>query len=235
MKQPPDLPEPIGAVCPCCKQTLDKRPKRKKKCPHCGSYIYVRSLPSGNHHKVLVTEDGAKSIDLERERVRSTKRWLKRLDERFGVSDKDFDRHRKMLRERFGQEPGDGDVLWSLFHGVLDRSMKDGNSRTLSRLYFEMARFLYEEGRDFSHLLVQSHRMELMDYRDVISWGFVERVHIATKDDRSCQACKRLQGTVLTIEEALANMPVPCKECTYELRKGSPGWCRCMYLAVLDS
>lgn len=65
MKQPPDMPEAVVAVCPYCKQILDAQPQRKKKCAHCGEYIYVRRPSSGNGSKVLVTEEGANEIDRE--------------------------------------------------------------------------------------------------------------------------------------------------------------------------
>lgn len=32
----------LEGTCPHCLSTLQPRPKRKKKCPHCGEYVYVR-------------------------------------------------------------------------------------------------------------------------------------------------------------------------------------------------
>src|ERR1700733_3999817 len=52
----------IDAVCPNCNQRLDKKPGRKKKCPHCGRFIYVRTRPS-DEKKVLVTEAQAERIE----------------------------------------------------------------------------------------------------------------------------------------------------------------------------
>ena len=231
MKEPPDLPESVGAVCPYCKQILEMRPKRKKKCPHCGSYIYVRSLPTGDHQKVLVTEDRAKEIEKEWKRVHFRKKWMQSL-QGYGLSDKDYERHKKTLRERFGQEPGDGDVIWSMFNQVVHESIAGGDSKQLRLPYFEMALFLYQEGRGFVHLLGQSHRMELTAYkRD----GFPKKVRIHTQGDKSCDACRRLHGKVFTVDDALEHMPLPCKHCTFDFQgTGQPGWCRCLYLAVVD-
>jgi hypothetical protein len=216
MKQPPDLPEPTAAVCPYCKQILDKRPERKKKCPHCHNYIYVRSKPSGDHHKVLVTENGAKRMDLDWQKVWWTNKWLRRL-EQDGLSDRHFDRVRERLRERFGQEPSDADVVWALLNEAGD--------------IFSMALFLYEEGRDFLQLLQRLRKMELMSYE---GWGRPAQVEILAGGD-SCESCKAQNGRILTVDQALKTMPLPNNTCSYELEPGKPGWCRCIYLPVFDS
>ena len=44
------------AICPYCKNKLDQRPQRKKKCPSCNNFIFVRD-------QRLVTEERAKIID----------------------------------------------------------------------------------------------------------------------------------------------------------------------------
>ena len=218
------------ALCPYCQRVLDKRPKRKKKCPHCENYIYVRRLPPKGERRVLVTEEEAEEIDSGWKQLHFRRKWLGMLQQ-YGIVDEDFDAHRKKLRERLGQEPSEADVVWSLFHEALGGSMKSGDLQALKMLYLEMALFLCEEGRDFFHLLQQSRRMELTHYKQS---GFVNNVQILTAGDASCETCQQLQGKVLTLDEALEQMPIPCKECTSELRQGRPGWCRCCYAPVID-
>ena len=215
MKAPPDLPEAIGAVCPYCKKILDKRPKRKKKCPHCQNCIYVRTLPDGDGKKVLVTEDGAKRIELDWQKVWWRNQWLRRVKQD-GSSDHDLDRVRKSLTERFGEQPTDADVVWALLNETGDN--------------FSMALFLYEEGRDFLQLLQQLRETELMRYNE---WGTPTQVEILAGDD-SCDSCKSQNGRILTVDEALKTMPIPNKSCTYELERGKLGWCRCVYLPAID-
>lgn len=230
MKEPPDMPEPVGAVCPYCKQILAKRPKRKTRCPHCGEYIHVRAPPAGDGSKALVTEQGANKIDKEWERLHYRKKWLQTLAQH-GISDKGFETHKGMLRQRFGQEPGDGDAVWSLFHEALDDSMKSGDLPELKMLYFEMALFLYQEGRQFFHLLEQSRKMELTGYEE---WGRPMQVEILAGRD-SCESCKAQNSRILTVDEALKTMPLPNRSCTYELERGKRGWCRCVYLPVVGT
>ncbi|MCX6844454.1 MAG: hypothetical protein NTX53_19505 [candidate division WOR-3 bacterium] len=49
-------------VCPHCQQRLEMMPVRKKKCPSCGQFIYVRTRPA-DRAKVLVTEAQAAVIE----------------------------------------------------------------------------------------------------------------------------------------------------------------------------
>jgi hypothetical protein len=227
MKVPPDMPEPIGAVCPYCKQVLEKKPKRKTKCPHCGGYIHVRKHPPNGQSTKLVTEQQAKRIDSERNELRFKRKWLAYLVQ-YGVREIDFDNQRKKLRSTYGQNPGGGDLVWSLFQGALHAAIKSGDVGELQMLYLDMALFLYEEGREFFVPLQQSLRMDVLYYKE---HGFKGKLQIRVSDD-CCQACRKLAGDIFTLDEALEQMPIPCKECTRQRYGGRPGWCRCQYYTV---
>jgi hypothetical protein len=68
MSKPSDLGlQKIGfvdAICPYCSSALEKKPGRKKKCPDCGNFIYVRTRPI-DRERVLVTE--AQIAEIERQ------------------------------------------------------------------------------------------------------------------------------------------------------------------------
>lgn len=49
-----------------------------------------------------------------------------------------------------------------------------------------------------------------------------------------CQACIKLTGKVMVIDDALKEMPIPVKDCTFNLHGKVPGWCRCRYVAYFD-
>jgi len=60
----PDLMKPLGnveAICPYCSKSLEKKPKQRSKCPHCGNYFRVRTRPQ-DRQQVLVTEEQAEEI-----------------------------------------------------------------------------------------------------------------------------------------------------------------------------
>jgi len=214
------------AVCPYCKKVLEQQPLRKKKCPFCKNFIYVRTLPS-NRGKVLVTEDEAKKINLEWEKVNLRNKWLNNLKQ-YGITEKDFHIHKDKLSKKFGQEASGQDVIWSIFNELLTK-IKD--LHTLKMIYYEMALFLNEEGKDFFTVLQQSAKMELMQFKKE---EFTKKVRILTAGEDSCEACQRLENMVFTIEEALEKLPIPCKECTRKLYDKTRGFCRCCYVAEIE-
>jgi DNA-directed RNA polymerase subunit RPC12/RpoP len=60
----PDLMRPLGNVkpiCPYCNKPLEKKPKQRSKCPHCGNFFRVRTRPQ-DRQQVLVTEEQAEEI-----------------------------------------------------------------------------------------------------------------------------------------------------------------------------
>ncbi len=200
MKQPPDMPEPMPALCPYCRQILDKTPKRKTKCPHCGKYIHVRAQQQ-YVGSALLTQADAHAVD-----------WARQLD----IDPADFRHKRRQLAKTLGIEAPLSDVMWSILQERGDT--------------FSMALFSYQVGKDYSSLLEESARRELMRYKD---WGSPARVEILAAAN-SCECCRAQNGSLLTVDEALKTMPLPNKSCTYELAPGRPGWCRCTYLPVLD-
>jgi len=55
----------LGTPCPYCDHPINPTPTRKKKCPHCGQFVFVRSGK-------LLTEFGAHIHDEEMPRLRKT-------------------------------------------------------------------------------------------------------------------------------------------------------------------
>lgn len=64
----------------------------------------------------------------------------------------------------------------------------------------------------------------------------VKRVSISSAGDGSCPACRKQSGKVYLIEDALKEMPIPCKDCTFDFHgvHAKVGWCRCVYIPELD-
>ena len=109
-------------------------PERKKKCPSCGRYIYVKTRPS-DRLRVLVTEEGAKQIEAERN--------LKSMTERYGISKKELEETSKRLSNKFGYPAKARDVMWAILSDRTIDSMKKGDwgklgSLSLSKPYFCM-------------------------------------------------------------------------------------------------
>jgi hypothetical protein len=200
------LPTP----CPYCGSAILKSPARKTKCLACGRYIHVRS---GR----LVTEEGAQIVD-----------WLKKI----AVTEVIFEQTQKALAAQFGKAPSHRDVLWRILNELVLRP-PSGVPRKM--VYWWMAEFTYEEGRDFQQYLRLSHEVDLAQWNASFTSSPDIRVKVLTAGSASCEPCRRLEHTLFPLEQALANGPLPTSDCSHPLRPGGrPGWCRCCYGLVFD-
>ncbi len=200
--------------CPSCGVLLARKPKRKKKCPHCGEYIRVRK---GN----LYTEKQLEVID-----------WLPRL-ERYGVTFQTFTKHFLKVMKAEGHEPEVGDVVWDILGHLLDMALSEEkpNYSRLSSIYFQLWDFArhHKPEEDSKPYLVESTRYGLLVAKKDKEAGLYERVRVYTcNDSLVCDACRALSdGPPIDIDEALRTMPVP-NQCRSE--RG----CRCWYFPVIE-
>jgi hypothetical protein len=196
----PMKPEPEPAPCPYCGVILEPRPKRKKKCPHCAQYVFVR-------RGTLLTKEEAAIDD-----------WLKQVDH-LHVTRKAFDRQRQKLGEQFGSTPSVNDTAWRILNNLLMTRQRHHDQQLI---YLEMARIVRAEGkRDFRPYLAEAAKHELLELKE---GGFFDRVTVTTcNDEHVCRACRALTRETFTIDEALATLPVP-NNCQSE--EG----CRCGYI-----
>ena len=73
--------------------------------------------------------------------------WLKILGG-YGVVKQDFEITKAQLSEKFKQEPSNQDILLSLFQQLIAKNKNDLHK--LKMIYYEMALFLNEQGKDCS-------------------------------------------------------------------------------------
>jgi len=215
-------------ICPYCRKMLETPPQRKKKCPLCGNYILVRTHPDTGR-RILATEKEATQINGIWNTRREKKEWMDNL-EMFGVAEQDYKRHRAKLTNEWGRKPGERDVFWRILNELVANY---GGFQDKAQIYGLMVSFLREEGKDFSAALEQHHRMILLDMKQ----SNCTKVKIRSSGKLpgiGCDACEALNGKVYTIEQALLEMPLPCKDCTSTI-DGRKGYCRCFYQAVEDS
>jgi hypothetical protein len=217
-----DTPEE-KVTCPYCNVALDKMPGRKKKCPSCSNVIYVRTSPKTNK-KILIKENEKEKIDQEWK----INGWIKRLETEFGITETTYENHKKLLTKRFGFEAKDNDIIWSIFNELIAKNIRD--IQTLGSIYWVMSQFLNDEKRDFLDTRQLAYKMELMNYKNS---GVVKKVDIMPCNI-ACEACKKQANVVFTIEEALKQMPLPCKDCTNIIDNGVRGWCRCTYGPIVE-
>ena len=104
--------------------------------------------------------------------------------------------------------------------------------QALRLAYYQQAEILFVEGRNHLDTRRLSASAELQHLESI----GIERVRIRTVDDeRVCPHCRSCEGKVISIEDALEQLPVPgpnCDDNRYENPYG--GRCRCRYEAVFD-
>jgi DNA-directed RNA polymerase subunit RPC12/RpoP len=215
------------STCPYCGKHLRDIPKRKKKCPHCGEFIYVRTLPK-TRERLLVTSTQAEQIDAEWAAISRRKRYVDMLWH-YQITEADFE-ERKRQKSKAGIAVSDQDVIWSFLNELILEYGNKLDLQELSHLYYSLALILDEGGREFADALKESRKMELLDFKRI----GIKKVRILTAGEHACQACQKLSGKVITVEDALKDMPLPCEECSFSLYSDNPGFCRCSYVSEID-
>ena len=99
-------------------------------------------------------------------------------------------------------------------------------------LYEAAALQLYEQGGQFDEAAREARVSQLRAFetRDIVN------VKIATNGDLACSSCQPLSDRELPLSEALDQMIIPEKKCTYKRSDGGKsGWCRCLYVPVVET
>jgi predicted RNA-binding Zn-ribbon protein involved in translation (DUF1610 family) len=218
-------------ICPYCGYDLPKFPARKLKCPSCKKYILVRTRPS-DRVRILIREDQVDEIEKQWQEHHADKDFKDRLSNFPGYTERKYSQAKENLTKKFGFAPKEGDVLWGLSMSLLVEAMKSNDWQAMASIYFHQGLFLHYEGKDSYQVLYQKAKCDLMNYSKN---EFVTKVQILGCGEQSCAACREVSNRILTIKEALREMPIPVKDCSHALEsRAKYGWCRCSYLPVID-
>lgn len=184
-------------------------------CPACGRRGHVRRNPATGA-TYLLSEKDARGLDS----MRLANLYLHVCDDPF---------------ERFCERAASGgrgvsQRVWEVLDRRRRAAVKKGDWNVASKLALEKARYLCGVGRPFFEMRREAMRYQLLDLK---ARG-AERVRIVSgHDGMVCPRCAALSGRVLTIEEALEEMPLPV-HCDNAGRKvhiaDDRGWCRCFYV-----
>lgn len=192
----------------------------------CRRPMFVRRYPD-TIQRLLVTEGEAKEIDNLWHKRYEKGKWMDDLQQ-YGIGEKDYEKQRAKLAKDWRREPNQRDVFWSIFN-TLVVNRRDLQER--ASIYYSMALFLNEEGKDFSGVLEEHHRTVL---RDLKQRGTAEVIISSSVNEiMGCDACKEQNGKTYQIDDALREMPLPCKNCSFVMG-GKSGFCRCYYQPVLS-
>lgn len=220
------LPKP-PYICPYCNKDLPFTPKATRKCPFCSQKIHVKRTVQ-NPQKELMTEARAKEVEVE---------WmLNNFSNQYSeyITKTEIENICDQLNKKFNGAALSRDIKWAIYNHLIQKMLPKNDFQSLKMIYWEMARQLFEEGKDAFQLLWQSAKMDLLSHQG--NSDIYQKVEILTTGDQSCPECQKLNGKIFTIKEALEKMPIPCKACSSELKENDnrSGWCRCIYSSVID-
>lgn len=180
--------QPTTNTCPYCSHKLEKIPSRKKKCPECEKYIFVR-------FGKLYTEDEKDIFD-----------WLNHYNvQELDISRDDFNKTRQKLSKEFGFVASVNDTAWRLLNTI---NTPDTSYQYRKQIYMAMHHILMLEKKKTRHIEIKINKMELLDLKK----AGIKHVKIYTcNDDHVCGQCNNLSGKVFDIEKVLKEMPIPNK------------------------
>lgn len=132
------------AVCPYCDAQLEKKPGRKKKCPDCGNFIYVRMRPQ-DRERVLLREDQLILLEEQWSIANGTHEQFLAVQSRTNsVTDQ--------LRVRFDRDPSENEVQWVILKADAADHKRNQNWGLYRNSRFMMAEILDKEERYFDCL-----------------------------------------------------------------------------------
>jgi len=131
-------------ICPYCDAALDKMPGRKKKCPSCGEFIYVRTRPS-DKKKILIREDQISAIEEQWDIANGT-------HEQFLAEREAYEKERDALKNKFGREPSQNDIRWSILNKELLKHAQEFQWGLYRNAGLSMGDILKKESKDLDAL-----------------------------------------------------------------------------------
>lgn len=115
------------------------------------------------------------------------------------------------------------------FKARVKRLSDAGNYHGLSLAYYEKAVMLHDGNKSYADALRESKKYELLH------WQQSGAVKVRIMSLTGCAECRKLHGKAVIIEQALKAMPLPHKNCVYEMKPGSKRYfCRCKYVGAAE-
>jgi len=216
---------PETSACPYCGYELPT-PKRKKKCPNCGNYMYVRTKHELPLDRILFTEQEVELVDFWSEQV---------------------------CRISFVEDPNE--IFKSLYKGDIKEAMietlevlkskevwvmtidgeivgKKPAYETVANLQHQLNTLLHSQTHKdtYKDSALQIKRESIRNRVLQMKKNGIKKVRIDAVGDRlTCPNCAKQDGKVYDIDTFLKEMPVPHPECSNE-KFG----CRCRVVAYFE-
>lgn len=189
--------------CPYCNSSLEMSSSDTLKCSYCDKYVYPRTLPLSKD-SILLKERSAHLFDS--------------LDA-FGITEVAYPKIEKIAHSDCPFSEG----VWELLNHTKEDAIKHKYWFTAFNIAWQQSWFNFRTGKEFLSLRQEAERQYLQYFKES---GISKVKIILVGDNHVCPECASLNGKVLTVDEALKEMPIPNK------KTGHKCWCHCNYVRV---
>jgi hypothetical protein len=145
---------------------------RKKNCPYCKNVIYVRTRP-GDRKKVIVTSKDATEIDHQW----STEQEEYEIQMAYQEVKEEFDELKALLSNKYGREPFDNDLFWSIYNKHSLDHMQKANWGHYRNIQLRMGQLLLREKKlqlAFEAFVAVSY-LDANGPRNLGNWDLIDR------------------------------------------------------------
>ena len=195
-------------VCPYCGHKYEKFPSSKSKCPACGEKVMVRSREK---IKRLMTTDQAAAYDQEKKE----RAHLNKIRNYLSMARLDPDElqivHEQVMEDS-GREVSVEDAVMRIIESSLREAKRRKDYEAATWICFARTHLLRDNDREFFPSLQEWHQMRLMD-KQKEALRNRENTKLIVSPGCKCVECKKVDGRVLSIDEALRDLPLPVKGC----------------------
>jgi len=218
----PDDPKSIQPgeklECPFCKQLIEKY-SRRGKCPLCKNWVYF-------FNGRLYSQEDSRRVKDEFYTKRYQNRVAGEAISGLGFTEEMIQRREQEMVGTSGMKASRASVFMSLFN---ENILKVRDMTEKERQYMEAARTLDRMGEDSFHL----QKAAALSRLAALKQEKFKKVHILSMNN--CDACRELDGEVMTIEEAKKTLPIPIREgCTNRCEGDKYSICVCSYEGEAD-
>lgn len=195
-------------VCPYCGHKYEKFPSSKSKCPACGEQVIMRSREK---IKRLMTADQAAAYDQEKKE----RAHLNKMRNYISMARLDPDELqivREQVMEDSGREVSVEDAVMRIIGSSLREAKRRKDYEAATWICFARTHFLRDNDCEFFPSLQEWHQMRLMD-KQKEALRNREETKLIVSAGCKCSECAKVNGRILSIPEAIREMPLPVKGC----------------------
>lgn len=207
-KPPKPIPEQPPLNCPYCEYVFDKVSGSKRKCPKCRGEIVVRT---DNGVKLLFTPEGAEQFEAGRQRRYNRNNLIR--DYVGWMNGESFDERKSIVENETSRVLTDEEFTLFLLNAELERKEVQDNVWFQRGVYFTIARLHEQMSLDPYEPKAAFFRCDLLN--EAQQYGSDSKVKVRTRCE--CDNCKKVDGKIMTIQEALIKMPLPVRGCEMDI------------------